>query len=302
MAEESYKHHLQALLDQPWLVKTDEATNLSYLFKFTFSLDALSCCFLVTDTKTVWIEAKEGKYLARRARNCNPSASRDGYSEPRVNEEDERHWRREQLTKLAEAHSMRMIEDLDFSVKAGTDSDLEIFIASPQISWRWDVVSPGASAGSEILFKHLVLPLINVAGLAFNSSEAFSTMTDASLTQSLDKMARTTRVTGSHTELRKFFSKPRVATALQRAAQVVAYSSSPNVIISSLDETSTTGENAEMSVDRAPTRLQPETQQATSSYTVAKSEPVQSWSPTVAGPSTKVHEHKMPEARHNLTA
>ncbi|KDQ10608.1 hypothetical protein BOTBODRAFT_491312 [Botryobasidium botryosum FD-172 SS1] len=176
MAEESYKHHLQAFLDQPWLIKTDEATNIfSYLF-ITFSLDALSCCFLVADTKTVWIEAKEGNYFARRARNCSPSASRDGYSESRVGEEDERHWRREQLTKLAEVHSMRMIEDLNFSVKAGTDSELSRTgseVSSRQVHRLAPRYYPSTSSC-------LLLTL-----LGLHSSEAFSTMTDASLTRVL---------------------------------------------------------------------------------------------------------------------
>jgi len=207
---------------------------------------------------------------------------------------------------------MRMIEEIDFSVKAGTDSDFEFFITSPEISWRWDVVSPGGTVGSEILFKHLILPLINVAGLAFNSSEAFSAMSDAALTQSLDKMARTTRVTGSHTELKKFFSKPRVTTALQRAVQVVAYSPNPNAIVSSVDETPPTGTGSGMPPHgNLPSRLQPDPQpheQVTSPYVVAKSEPVRRRpSPSAVGPSTRVNElealhvaaRQSPLARHS---
>ncbi len=68
-------------------------------------------------------------------------------------------------------------------VCANIAKDLEVFVSSPGVTWRWDVVSLGGSLASEILFQHLTLPLINIAGLAFNTAEAFSSMSDAALTQ-----------------------------------------------------------------------------------------------------------------------
>jgi len=82
------------------------------------------------------------------------------------------------------------------------------------------VVGPKISA--EILSKQLVLPLISVTHLAFNSAEFVTEMSDGDLEKAVDKTGRTARRT-LDTHIRNAMSKPRLATTLRRMTAIFSF-------------------------------------------------------------------------------
>lgn len=93
----------------------------------------------------------------------------------------------------------------------------------------------GPKISAEILSKQLVLPLISVTHLAFNSAEFVTEMSDGDLEKAVDKTGRTARRT-LDTHIRNAMSKPRLATTLRRMTAIFSFIPELPKITSSADK------------------------------------------------------------------
>jgi len=66
-----------------------------------------------------------------------------------------------------------------------------------------------------VLSKHLILPLLSIAHLAFTSADSVSELSTSDLENAVDKLARTGR-RAQDIHVRQTMSRPRVATTLAR--------------------------------------------------------------------------------------
>ncbi|KAK0450144.1 hypothetical protein EV421DRAFT_1779036 [Armillaria borealis] len=203
---------LKQLLTKEWLVKIDTLKSIPYLIKFYASPADLTCCVLITDTKSVWAEALSGPQFARRWREVNglePISS----SSSIVGEEE---WRAHTLELLSNAHSLGGLTDLSFEVVETNFSDVACTLEDQSFKWRWESCFLGYRASAEILSKHLVLPLISMSHLAFSSKDSVGEVSDAGIDEgeTVDKVGRTAR-RNVDIHIKNTISKPRIATVLR---------------------------------------------------------------------------------------
>lgn len=200
--------HSKFLLSKEWLVKVDNGASTPYFIKFFSSTVDISCCILVTDAKSVWVEVMSSSQFARRWRRCN------NVSPIFLSEMEEDAWRITMLELLSKAHTLGGITDLSFAVSESHYADLAFELESSFI-WRWETCFLGHRRSAEIISKHLIFPLISLNYLAFSSADVVAELPDADVEKAVDKVGRTARRT-LDTHIRNAMSKPRVATTLRR--------------------------------------------------------------------------------------
>nr|GAT60826.1 predicted protein [Mycena chlorophos] len=205
--QEFTEEHSKLLLNKEWLVATNDSTP--YLFKFTATVD-LTVLILVTDTRSVWTEVLNSKQFGRRWRACNPD------NLPEISRDDaEEEWRVATQQLLARAHSLGGLPELSFDIVESNYADLAIELEGEAFKWRWETCLQGGRFSTDIISKHLVLPLISLAHLAFTSTSAVGESTGSDLEKTVDKVGRTAR-RSVDTHVQNTLSRPRVATALRR--------------------------------------------------------------------------------------
>ncbi|KAF9525675.1 hypothetical protein CPB83DRAFT_859161 [Crepidotus variabilis] len=204
------EEHAKRLLSKEWLAKSDPATSTPYLMKYDCSVAEQTCCWLVTDTKTVWAEAIGSSQIARRWRSLNLLAPL-----PFTKPAQEDAWRDYILDLLSKAHTIGGVADLTFELVETRYSDLGFESECEAFKWRWEANALGQKWSSEIISRHLVLPLISLTHLSFASADAMSAVPDVEVEKAVDKLGRTARRT-IDTHIKNAISKPRVSTSIRR--------------------------------------------------------------------------------------
>ncbi|KAF8071710.1 hypothetical protein FPV67DRAFT_1560501 [Lyophyllum atratum] len=172
-----HREHSKSLLSKEWLVKTDNQTSTPYLFKFYSNTVDLSCCVLLTDTKSVWTEVLTSKQFARRWRDCNRASA---------------------------------------SIVESNFADLAFELEYETFKWRWETCFLGHKASAEVISKHLIFPLISLNHLAFSSPEAVTALSDADVEKARDFRHGRTARRSVDTHIKNALSKPRIASTLRR--------------------------------------------------------------------------------------
>ncbi|KAM5538552.1 hypothetical protein V8D89_007885 [Ganoderma adspersum] len=203
--------HANLLLTKEWLVKVDSESSTPYMLKFYSSTVDLSCCILITDTKSVWGEVLSSNQIARRWCDSNPQSTPSFAGE----EDEEESWRIKCLEFISTAHSLGGLADLSFEFVKSNYSDLAFTLSGDSFRWRWETFSLGPRMSADVLSKHLILPLISMSHLAFSSADPLGTTSETDLEKSVDKVGRTARRT-LDTHVRNALSRPLLATTLQR--------------------------------------------------------------------------------------
>ncbi|KAI1797372.1 hypothetical protein LXA43DRAFT_1089242 [Ganoderma leucocontextum] len=208
--------HVKLLLTKEWLVKVDSESSTPYLLKFYSSTVDLTCCILITDTKSVWGEVLSSNQISRRWRDGNPQNS------PSFAGEDEEPWKIECLEFISTAHSLGGLAELSFELVKSSYSDLAFTLSGDSFRWRWETFSVGPRMSADILSKHLILPLISISHLAFSSADPLGTTSETDLEKSVDKIGRTARRT-LDTHVRNALSRPLLATTLRRITAMLNF-------------------------------------------------------------------------------
>ncbi|KAI6108223.1 hypothetical protein F5141DRAFT_1121658 [Pisolithus sp. B1] len=208
------EEHSKLLLSKEWLVKVDAQTSKPYLFKFYSSSVDLTCCFVITDTKTTWAEVLNSKQFARRWRECN-----DRISSPLLDDDAEEAWRTRNLEILSRAHTLGTVSELSFELVESKTADLTFELGCDTFKWRWDTIFVGHKTSADILSQHLIMPLISVNHLAFSTPNAVGDLGEDDLEKAIDKIGRTARRTVD-THIKNALSKPRLAMTLRRMTAV----------------------------------------------------------------------------------
>ncbi|KAG7451111.1 uncharacterized protein BT62DRAFT_926769 [Guyanagaster necrorhizus] len=222
---------LNQLLTREWLVKIDTLKSIPYLIKFYESTADLTCCVLITDTKSVWAEALSGPQFARRWRELNGP-------EPVSNSNSmggEEEWRARTLELLSNAHSLGGITDLLFEVVESNFSDVAFTLEDQSFKWRWETCFLGYRPSADILSKHLILPLISMGHLAFSSTDSVGEVSDAELTKAVDKVGRIAR-RNVDIHIKNAISKPRIATVLRRITATFNFAPELPIILTSVEK------------------------------------------------------------------
>ncbi|KAN0124596.1 hypothetical protein V8E53_015783 [Lactarius tabidus] len=217
--------HTEHLLSKEWLVKIDNENSIPYLMKVHSSFADQTCVFMITDTKTVWAEVLSRQQLSRRWSTCNPNSTPTSLSRP---EEDS--WLDQALQYLEDVHSLGAIGDLSFTVTESRFSDLAIDLRGDGFNWRWETFSIGPKQSADVLSKHLILPLLSTAYLAFVSPDAISEISTNDLEKAVDRIGRTAR-RSVDTHIRNIFSQPRICTSLRRVSALFAFNANSPPII-----------------------------------------------------------------------
>ncbi|KIL64480.1 hypothetical protein M378DRAFT_186730 [Amanita muscaria Koide BX008] len=242
------EEHANALLSKEWLTKVDNERSTAYLFKFHSSTADLSCCIMATDTRLVWSEVLSSKQFARRWRSCNQASDLEI-----VNREDEDAWRTGNLELLSRAHTLGGIADISFRVIESDYSDLAFQLECGGFVWRWETNYLGHKRSSEIISKHLILPLISLSHMAVTSSESVSEMSDMEVEKAVDRMGRTARRTVD-THIKHALSKPRMATTIRRVSAMFNFALDPPSIFSAAETPSLEPEPRERSRFQTPNK------------------------------------------------
>ncbi|RPD61097.1 hypothetical protein L227DRAFT_75750 [Lentinus tigrinus ALCF2SS1-6] len=148
--------------------------------------------------------------IARRWRDCNPQNS-ESFAE----EDEEEAWRIKCLEFLTSAHSIGGLAELSFELVKSNFSDFAFMLGGESFRWRWETFNLGPRMSADVLSKHLILPLISMAHLAFSSADLLGATSETDLEKSVDKVGRTARRT-LDTHVRNALSKPVLATTLRR--------------------------------------------------------------------------------------
>ncbi|CAE6522152.1 unnamed protein product [Rhizoctonia solani] len=191
----------------PWLPGVHPESKLGFLMKFYADPEKEECYILVTDTVKVWAEAVQGRHISHRS----PLAPH-----PRT-EKQERRFIREILQLIHAAHQLCRIGDMEIvAEEGGKCADLLLTITTPTLHWEWRTFALHPSHASQVLSKHLILPMLTHMSISTLFGAGFDLET---FTRQLDKTSKTARIT-MHTHLRAVFSKPIVACGLVRIAQI----------------------------------------------------------------------------------
>ncbi|TFY62743.1 hypothetical protein EVG20_g6593 [Dentipellis fragilis] len=237
------EEHSKLLLSKEWLVKVDADKSVPYLMACAFLVRArpptdhrrspLSCL----NTKTVWAEVLFSNQLFRRWCDANnkplPSAS-TSYDEE---------WKDQVFQLLTDAHTLGGFLDLSFEAVPSHYSDFAFELQHDQFKWRWETLVVGPKLSAELLSKHLIVPLISTAHLAFTSADPVSELADGDLEkviapavtvnsnpltrsrprpQAVDKVGRTARRMPD-THVRNAIMRPKVSTTLRRLTALLDF-------------------------------------------------------------------------------
>lgn len=127
--------------------------------------------------------------------------------------------------------------------------DLAFELRNDTFRWRWETFSVGPTMSADILSKHLIMPLISAAHLAFFSADPVSSLSEADvekvashlvlsptgplngspLSQSADRIGRVAR-RAVDTHVKNTLSKPLVATTLRRMGAVFNFVPDPRML------------------------------------------------------------------------
>ncbi|KAF9223867.1 hypothetical protein BS17DRAFT_802339 [Gyrodon lividus] len=228
--DEFNEEHSKSLLSKEWLVKVNAQTSSPYLIKFSSSSVDLTCCIMVTDTKSTWTEVLSSKQFARRWRECNKLIS-----SPSLDDDEEEAWRTRHLDLLSRAHTLGGMQELSFEVVESKFGDFAFELECDAFKWRWETIFVGHKISADILSKHLIMPLISVSHLAFSSSDVVGDLTTSDLEKAVDKVARTARRTVD-THVKNALSKPRLATTIRRTTAIFNFISDPPMIKTEADD------------------------------------------------------------------
>ncbi|KZV74605.1 hypothetical protein PENSPDRAFT_185240 [Peniophora sp. CONT] len=207
--------HSKLLLSREWLVKVDGDTSTAYLMKFSASFSDQSCVFMVTDTKSVWAEVLNTQRLMRRWQSLNPSTSPVDLPPPEAKREQ---WIDAIVQCLADSHTSGGME-----------------VGGDGFKWRWDACIVPPNLAAEVLSKHLILPLVSTAHLAFTTKEPLGEMSESELEKAVDRVGRTAR-RGVDTHLRTTVTRPRLSTTLRRVTALFDFNENLPRIIGEADK------------------------------------------------------------------
>lgn len=218
--------HSNILVTKEWLVKVDPSLSIPYLIKYGNNADDSQQFIFVTDMKTVWAEVLTEKHVLRRWRDCNPSlpitASDNVFS---------------QLCKLlSSAHTSGGITDANFEIVDSKDADLAFNLDFDDFKWRWDTYLLGPKTSAEILSRHLIIPLISLSHITFNSADSLSELDEADLEKTVDKVCRSAR-RSIDTHVKQTIARPRLTTTLQRISALFGLSPELPSIVSEPNQT-----------------------------------------------------------------
>ncbi|KAE9407739.1 hypothetical protein BT96DRAFT_914406 [Gymnopus androsaceus JB14] len=146
---------------------------------------------MVTDTKSVWTEVLTSNLIARR-------------------------WKADNGIDPFVANSVGSAE---FEIVESNYSDLAFKIEHGTFKWTWETCFLGHRYSSEIISKHLVLPLISFSHLSLSAGSPVGEMSDSDLEKAIDRMGRVSRKS-IDAHVKSAFSKPRLATSIQRVSAV----------------------------------------------------------------------------------
>ncbi|QRV77098.1 hypothetical protein RhiJN_05113 [Ceratobasidium sp. AG-Ba] len=211
----------------PWSLKTTTSPDSSgretcYFFKFISDMAENTCCFMITDTISVWAEVLDSKHTSHRARHAHSArgSSKRGFALPYHDVDEESDWRRGVVRTLGEVHENAMDGGVEFEVKNSEVADLSVYLSDTlrDFHWRWDVMSVGRIA-APILSRQLFMPMVTLATVMSNLSQSIEDASEASLKTIAERKASTAKVMPAH-HLRGFLSRPAVQTTLKYIAEV----------------------------------------------------------------------------------
>lgn len=239
----------------PWSTKVmsgpgSNAGEACYFFKY-FSDDSENlCCFLITDTITVWAEVLDSKYTSHRARHAHSARGsarpKRGFALPYHDADEETEWRRGVVKVLGEVHEGAMDGIIELEIRDSEMSDMSVYVSDTirDFHWRWDVMSVRNMAGS-ILSKQLFMPLVTLATVTSSLGQTVDDASEETLRTVAERKASTAKAMPTH-HLRGFFSRSPIRTLLSCIAQVEG-ASKPNFALENSKQSSM------MSVDMADT-------------------------------------------------
>ncbi|KAH9987328.1 hypothetical protein BJV74DRAFT_878371 [Russula compacta] len=220
------ENHSDHLLSKEWLVKIDNEKSVPYLIKLHSAFADQTCVFLITDTKTVWVEVLSRQQLSRRWSTLNTTNSALNH----LLHLEEDSWLYQALQYLVDVHSPGMMGDISFDVIDSRYSDLAIDLCGDSFKWRWETFSIGPKQSADVLSKHLMVPLLSTAYLAFMSPDAISEISGSDLEKVVDRVGRAAR-RSVDTHIRNIFSQPRACTSIRRMSALFAFSTNLPAII-----------------------------------------------------------------------
>ncbi|KAJ3983959.1 hypothetical protein F5890DRAFT_1519963 [Lentinula detonsa] len=211
--EQISEEQSKLLSSKEWLVKVDSQKSTPYLFKFHSSKIDLTCMVMITDTKSVWAEALTGNQIARRWRACNkvdpfvPNSAEEN--------EAEEEWRLSILRNLSEIHTPGGMDNVSFEVVESRSSDFAFEIDCEAFKWTWETCFIGYKSSTEIISKHLVLPLLSVTHTVLSVVKPAGEMSESELEKAIDGVGRAAR-RSIDTHIKNVISKPRMNTSIRR--------------------------------------------------------------------------------------
>ncbi|TFY76609.1 hypothetical protein EWM64_g7404 [Hericium alpestre] len=131
-------------------------------------------------------------------------------------------WKDQVFQLLSDAHTLSGLLDISFEVGQSTYSDFAFDLQSDTFKWRWETFLLGPKLSAELLSKHLIVPLISTAHLAFTSADPVSELSDTDLEKAVDKVGRTARRT-LDTHIRNAIMRPRVSTTVRRITALLDF-------------------------------------------------------------------------------
>ncbi|VDB89796.1 unnamed protein product [Peniophora sp. CBMAI 1063] len=229
--EDFSQDHSKLLLSREWLSKVDGDSSTAYLMKFSASFSDQSCVFMVTDTKSVWAEVLNTQRLIRRWQSLNPSTSPTDLPPPEANLEQ---WIDAIVQCLRDSHTLGGMDDMSMELEPSPYADLCIAFGGHGFKWRWDTCILPPKLAAEVLSRHLIIPLICTANLAFTTSDPLADMPEGELEKAVDKVGRTAR-RSVDTHLRTTVTRPRLSTTLRRVTALFDFNTSPPRIAGEAD-------------------------------------------------------------------
>lgn len=226
--------HSERLLSKEWLIKIDNEKSIPYLMKLHPTFADQSCVFLITDTKTVWAEVLSKQQLSRRWSMLNNNSAPSHLPHPNNDA-----WLDQVLQYLVDVHTLGVMGNLSFDVIDSRYSDLAIQFRGEGFEWRWETFSIGPRQSAEVLSKHLMIPLLSTAYLAFISPDAISEISGSGLEKAVDRVGRTAR-RSIDTHIRNVFSQPRACTTIHRLSALFAFSANLPAIIDEFENSEPT--------------------------------------------------------------
>ncbi|KZO91749.1 hypothetical protein CALVIDRAFT_567916 [Calocera viscosa TUFC12733] len=221
--------HEEVLVHSAWHSITNEETSTPYLFKFSYdeNEEDLSCCFLLTDTKTVWVEVMARRHLLRRS-------DRLGMVEE---DADQAYKIRKTLSSLIKLHSFASGESLTPNFLPTNKADLLLSLSVDNFRWEWELDALPRVRGAEVLSTQLIMPMFTWSGYVMDSyMDAISTGHEIrQLERDLDASGRTAK---RHVDkmVSSVIRQPLFTTALRRLTETGSGSAMRSAIFHSVDD------------------------------------------------------------------